>query len=86
MQIAETLMKPIVPKRPTQRGRPTIRIRRQENSPSKNPRAASIPPPPISTRLDGFNYWPMSTIKGRCRHPGCYNAFKILKDKAFLIS
>jgi hypothetical protein len=83
VKIAEALLKPIIPKRPTERGRPTVHLRSKQNSPSKHPRAASVRPPSDSTRLDGFNHWPMSTTKGRCRNPGCNIEFKSLKDKTF---
>jgi hypothetical protein len=83
VEVAEALLKPIVPQRPPQRGRPTIRLRSTENSSSRNPRATSVRPPPASTRLDGFNHWPMSRTKGRCRYPGCNIVFKLLKDKNF---
>jgi len=83
VKIAEALLKPIVPKRPTQRGRSSLHLRSKENNQSKHPRAAPIRTPPASTRLDGFNHWPMATIIGRCRHPGCIIVFELSEDRNF---
>ncbi|CAF3600037.1 unnamed protein product [Rotaria sp. Silwood1] len=82
MEIAEALMKSVVPKRSIQRGRPSLRLRSKENTPSPHPRAAPIRTPPLSIRLDGFNHWPMSATKGRCRHHGCNIVFHSLQDKS----
>jgi hypothetical protein len=81
VKIAEALLKPVVPKRPTQRGRPSLHLRSKENNQSQHPRAAPIRTPPASTRLDGFDHWPMAIAKGRCRHSGCNIVFHLLKDK-----
>jgi hypothetical protein len=64
VEVAEALLKPIV------------RLRSKQNSPSKNPWAASV-------RFDGLHHWPMSTTKGRCHYSGCNIVFKLLKDKNF---
>lgn len=81
VKMAEALLKPVVPKCSIQRGRPSLRLQSKENTPSKHPRAAPIQPPSASTRLDGFNHWPMATSKGRCRYHGCNIVFHLLKDK-----
>ncbi|CAF1455356.1 unnamed protein product [Rotaria magnacalcarata] len=86
VEIAEALMKSVVSKHSIQRGRPSLRLRSKENTPSPHPRAAPIRTPPASIRLDGFNHWPMSATKGRCRHQGCNIVFHSLKDESrFLV-
>ncbi|CAF3441226.1 unnamed protein product [Rotaria sp. Silwood2] len=76
VEVAEALLKPITPKCSAQQGRPSVRLRSKQNSPSKNLRSPSVQPPLINTRLDGFHHWPMTTVKGRCRYPGCnYDLF-----------
>ncbi|CAF3137077.1 unnamed protein product [Rotaria sp. Silwood2] len=82
VEIAEALMKSVVPKRSIQRGRPSLRLRSKENTPSPHPRVAPIRTPPASIRLDGFNHWPTSATKGRCRHHRCNIVFHSLKDKS----
>ncbi|CAF0781681.1 unnamed protein product [Rotaria sordida] len=85
VEIAEALMKSVVSKRSIRRGRPSLRLRSKENTPSPHPRAAPIRTPPASIRLDGFNHWPMSATKGRCRHHGCNIVFHSLKDKSLFL-
>jgi hypothetical protein len=70
VEVAEALLKPIVPQRATQLGRPTVHLQSKQVNPSTHHRATSIRPPPASTRFDEFNHWPMSTTEGRCRYPG----------------
>ena len=63
VEIAEALLKPIVPQRPIQQGRPTVRLQSREASPYKNSRTTYVRVPSVSTRLDEFHHWPMSTSK-----------------------
>ena len=56
VEIAETLMKSVVPKRSIQRGQPSLRLRSKENTSSPHSRAVSIRTPRVSIRLDGVNH------------------------------
>jgi hypothetical protein len=82
MEVAEALLKPIIPQRPIQRGRPS----RQSIQLSSSERrlAAYVRPPPASIRLDGFDHWPISTTKGRCRNLGCNIFLKIKANFSIL--
>jgi hypothetical protein len=72
LAIAEVLLKPNIPKRPAQRGRPFLQRPLNKTTTSKNQRVAPVRPPPNSTRIDGFDHWPILTTESRCRYPGCH--------------
>ncbi|CAF1660588.1 unnamed protein product, partial [Adineta ricciae] len=71
IKVAEALLRPIIPERPSNRGRPSKSLQSKDNNPSKKPRVASVPLPPSSVRFDGFNHWPVFTSQGRCSYPEC---------------
>ena len=82
VEIAEGLLKAAVPKPPVQRGRPKADLKpKNQDSSSKRPRAAPVRLPSPSTQHDRFDHWPMSTIKGRCRFPGCNGRSTIICSK-----
>ncbi|CAF1619795.1 unnamed protein product [Adineta ricciae] len=83
MAVADALTKPVVPERPVQRGRPVARHRSEETSRSNQRRATATQLPSTKTRRDGFQHWPKTTTKGRCRNTGCYMIPKLLHKKNF---
>ncbi|CAF1264246.1 unnamed protein product [Didymodactylos carnosus] len=81
IDVAEALLKTSIPTQPKQRGRPSLRIRSQEENSTEKPRRSSIRLPPIVVQHDGVNHWPATTGKGRCRFPGCSGKSTILCSK-----
>ncbi|CAF1588696.1 unnamed protein product [Didymodactylos carnosus] len=85
ISIAEALLKSSPsPPSPVKRGRPSLESVTNENSPRTSSRAAPNPLPPTSVRLDKFDHWPVPTVKGRCRNPGCVGQTRISCSKCEL--
>ncbi|CAF2087696.1 unnamed protein product [Rotaria magnacalcarata] len=66
IDVAKSLLQSSPPPPPVQRGRPSLQNISDQNNTTIDVRAAPVPVPPTSTRIDKFDHWPVSTTKGRC--------------------
>ena len=81
IDVATVLLKPIAPERPKQRGRPSRQLASMSGESSRKPRSTTVRHPRPNERKDGFDHWPSSTTKGRCRYQGCQGYSTILCSK-----
>ncbi|CAF1130955.1 unnamed protein product [Rotaria magnacalcarata] len=86
IDVAKSLLQSSPPPPPVQRGRPSLQNISDQNNTTIDVRAAPVPVPPTSTRIDKFDHWPVSTTKGRCRNGRClgYSRISCTKCKARL--
>ncbi|CAF4176664.1 unnamed protein product, partial [Rotaria magnacalcarata] len=73
----KSLLQSSPPPPPVQRGRPSLQNISDRNNTTIDVRAAPVPVPPTSTRIDKFDHWPVSTTKGRCRNGRCLEYSRI---------